>query len=526
MRTLHLDRFENEINDRVLERGSEYYLEGRVTPVQSDGGGCVFTVDGSDTYQVRLSIRGNSVDDYECDCPYDMGPVCKHIAASLYYLRSLSKQKSAKKKKVRKNSNPYERGIVSAIEFASYKGYIDWRSARELGETAEGMLADAESELECCNYRQCMDIAIPVMTHLCYALDYADDSNGDIGDPIRMAFDLLMRIACSDDLDSETRSALRLFCFESFTSNTFGSYDWHMGMMEIASELATCRGDADAVIQLLDESCPPANNGGDEYHRHFLYERAMSLILSLMKKFYSSEEIRAFRSQHLGIKDVRKDAINDTIESGAFEEAKRIALEGMELDAKDKPGLVPLWQNFLLRIAILQNDSESVIKYAELLWIEGYPYYRPEEGEVIIDYYSLLKETVGEKNWPGYIEQFAEQLRKKSSWYSDSYADLCIKENWWGKLMEHVAEQKDARYIKEYEKYLKTDYRDRLVELYLECVFKKLESGVGRPIYQEICSYLRHIKKLGRKDIVQEAIEDLRVKYPRRPALLDELDQV
>ena len=234
MRTLHLDRFEEEINDRILERGCEYHLEGRVTPTQSTGDDCVFTVEGSDTYQVRLSIQGNDVKDYECDCPYDMGPVCKHVAASLYYLRALSRQKSAKKKNGGKKSNPYEQRILSAIEFAGYKGYIDWRSARELVETANEMLADAESAFDCGNYRQCMDIAIPVMTHMRRALDYADDSNGDIGDPIRMAFDLLMSIACSEDLDSQTRIELRKFCFDAFTNNTFGMYDCHLGMMEIA----------------------------------------------------------------------------------------------------------------------------------------------------------------------------------------------------------------------------------------------------------------------------------------------------
>lgn len=34
------------------------------------------------------------------------------------------------------------------------------------------------------------------------------------------------------------------------------------------------------------------------------------------------------------------------------------------------------------------------------------------------------------------------------------------------------------------------------------------------------------MKKLGRKDVVSETIADLRSKYPRRPALLDELDNV
>lgn len=234
-----------------------------------------------------------------------------NVAASMYYLRSVSKQKSASKKKTKKNANPYEQQILSAIDYACYRGYIDWRGAKELGETAEDMLEDAESAFEYGNYRQCMNIAIPVMIHMCHALDNADDSNGDIGDPIRMSFDLLMRIACSDDLDSATRNDLMKFCFEAFKNNTFGSYDWHLGMMEIASQLADSRKAADAII-----------------------------------------------------------------------------------------------------------------------------------------------------------------------------------------------------------------------ELYRDCVYQRLEKGVGRNIYQEICSYLRHMKKLGRKDVVSETIADLRSKYPRRPALLDELDNV
>lgn len=528
MKTLHLDSFEKEINDRILERGCEYYLEGRVTPIQneSEGEDCRFTVEGSERYHVRLSRLGNDIHDYECDCPYDMGPVCKHVAASVYYLRSVSKQKSASKKKTKKNANPYEQQILSAIDYACYRGYIDWRGTKELGETAEDMLEDAESAFEYGNYRQCMDIAIPVMIHMCHALDNADDSNGDIGDPIRMSFDLLMRIACSDDLDSATRNDLMKFCFEAFKNNTFGSYDWHLGMMEIALQLADSRKAADAIIELLNEKCPAVSDHDRDYHKCYLHEHAMSLILSLMKQYYSCEETRAFRNEHLEFKAFREEAIRVAIADGSYDEAKRLALDGIELDSKDKPGLVSLWQNCLLHIAVLQNDTASIIKYAEMLWLEGYPFYQHEDGETVYDYYSLLRETVGEKAWPQYIEAFAHRLRKGSSWFSDSYADLCIKEKWWDKLLDYVAEQHDARYIKAYEKYLKAAYRDRLIELYRDCVYQRLEKGVGRNIYQEICSYLRHMKKLGRKDVVSETIADLRSKYPRRPALLDELDNV
>ena len=63
MKTLHLDSFEKEINDRILERGCEYYLEGRVTPIQneSEGEDCRFTVEGSERYHVRLFRLGNDI---------------------------------------------------------------------------------------------------------------------------------------------------------------------------------------------------------------------------------------------------------------------------------------------------------------------------------------------------------------------------------------------------------------------------------------------------------------------------------
>ena len=108
---------------------------------------------------------------------------------------------------------------------------------------------------------------------------------------------------------------------------------------------------------------------------------------------------------------------------------------------------------------------------------------------------TLLKETVGETHWSDYISSFAKRLHDQSRWFNNSYSDLCIKEAWWDRLLEYVKEQGDARFIKEFEKYLKKDYREHLIEMYAHCLYKKMDSGVtGRGLYQEICSYLRRMK--------------------------------
>lgn len=85
---IKLGDFEQQIDPAILKRGHEYFKKGYVTYVEDLGhGDYEAAVEGSDTYTVSLHIEGGEVTDYECDCPYDWGPVCKHVAAVLFYLQ-------------------------------------------------------------------------------------------------------------------------------------------------------------------------------------------------------------------------------------------------------------------------------------------------------------------------------------------------------------------------------------------------------------------------------------------------------
>lgn len=83
-----LDEFEHQVDETILERGFDYFEKRYVTDVTAVGDGMYeITVEGSDTYTVRLNIQGNIVTELECDCPYDWGPICKHMVAALFYLQ-------------------------------------------------------------------------------------------------------------------------------------------------------------------------------------------------------------------------------------------------------------------------------------------------------------------------------------------------------------------------------------------------------------------------------------------------------
>lgn len=51
-----------------------------------------------------------------------------------------------------------------------------------------------------------------------------------------------------------------------------------------------------------------------------------------------------------------------------------------------------------------------------------------------------------------------------------------------------------------------------------------MEYSRGRDTYREICNYLRRISNYGAKNLATETATDLRTKYRRCRALVDELD--
>ena len=100
---LTLANFELIIDPTILQRGQDYYADGRVINLEEfDTGYWLATVEGTITYRVTITIFLDGSLDWSCNCPYDWGPVCKHIAASLYAIEAAADPAPTKKSKSRK----------------------------------------------------------------------------------------------------------------------------------------------------------------------------------------------------------------------------------------------------------------------------------------------------------------------------------------------------------------------------------------------------------------------------------------
>lgn len=82
------NQFEQYIDETILKRGLSYFKNGHVSEPEEITVGVYETiVAGSEDYTVQLKIKNENIVEHVCTCPYDFGPVCKHIVAVLFYLQ-------------------------------------------------------------------------------------------------------------------------------------------------------------------------------------------------------------------------------------------------------------------------------------------------------------------------------------------------------------------------------------------------------------------------------------------------------
>lgn len=169
----------------------------------------------------------------------------------------------------------------------------------------------------------------------------------------------------------------------------------------------------------------------------------------------------------------------------------------------------------MLRIARKEKNYDLTVEYASKLYL--HPWH--EEG----DFYKLLKETVPATEWNDFTEKLAKEAI--ASGHKEMYADLCSRELWYDRLMEYVRENRSMSVLRKYEPLLLKDYRAEIIDRYISYANYLMTSTYNRNrnTYQEMCRNLQYAIKLGGEQKVVEAIKNLREKYPRSRALMEEL---
>lgn len=82
-----ISNFEKYVLPQILMRGEDYYESDAVLEIEEESPGeWIATVCGTENYEVTVSMEGNEIIAWECDCPYD-GNICKHVVATFLAIR-------------------------------------------------------------------------------------------------------------------------------------------------------------------------------------------------------------------------------------------------------------------------------------------------------------------------------------------------------------------------------------------------------------------------------------------------------
>lgn len=569
---ISLDNFEHQIEEKILKRGFDYFKKGCVTDVDEVGGGNYeITVEGSETYTVSLHIKGDTVCEFECDCPYDMGPVCKHVAATLFYLQKesletieLPVQKTSGKQKEMSASEQtkqllkllshdallrfvhdtcagdskfrqlfvakhihllypeskemYTKQVQALIKTYSDKhGFVSYRDARRLGNIVTEMAEEAMAALANGQTQKSLLMALAIIEEMSDLMNDADDSDGQIGASIEEAFSVLDALV-GLELSEIQHDELFDHLLALFEKNSLKGWDWHFRPIALAINLLKTDREKQRIKSALDKIKPNGKSWDWDYRK------TRELMLALIRKTENGEVADRFIEKNFSSNpQFRVELIEKALKAKDYLKAETLAHEGIAQDDKDAPGLADDWRNYLLTLYQQIGDTPNTIKFGRYFLVHS------QDGRYhpLKYYYDLLKSLIPKDQWAGYFDNIIVGIKNKNRWNDyDRISQLYIWEAQWDKLFVLLRQNVSFERIAGAEQYLSGLYSKDLANLYKDLIVFLLERNMGRSHYQTACRYIRRMIKLGTKPMADALVLDLKRMYPGRRALIEELDNI
>jgi uncharacterized Zn finger protein len=562
---ISLKHFESEIDEVIVDRGLSYWENGNVLELEQIGDGeFEAIVSGSEDYQVNIKLIGDKVQDFNCDCPYDMGPVCKHVVAVLYALKEgklngaekskiklKSKGKIAEKQSLKKQFEDTltRLGKDELVEwmrvwaekdelfrnyflarFAGNAGKIDIekyariltkksKSARrsygiddfedpvEYVSEAAQMLSHAENSFSTTGASEIISICFAVIKVVAPALTYSDDSDGEISDTVEQAMELIARTSEEKELSESIKKELFELCLRYSDTEGMDINCWDLDILGIAGSIISGQKEKERLFLILDRK-----DNADSWH--YINEQTAQIRFEVIERLDGKEAAVKYAESMIHLPRIRKQFVEQYIRGKNYSKAKELCEQGIILDQKHA-GIVNDWQEYLLTIAEKEKNIPEILRLATLLFLEKFN---------SKEFYPIIKKYTPVGEWKKKVEFLIQELNKEQA---DEYITwIYTEEGMLDRLLAFVKENPHPFNIEKFEPNLKSMYPEELKDLYEKAVRNCASHASDRRAYKECCRLLRRMKKLGDKKRVDALIHEFVTTYKKRPAFLDELKRV
>lgn len=534
--------WEEMFEPKFLSRGKAYFKDGCVTDLQYDDGILSAVVEGTEDYDVSITLENDIPSDMECSCPYaEDGNLCKHMAAVLYAYDAGNVKSQPKDRKQKPsvqeliaNAAPeilrsflcnavmhdkalcsdlelyinraageidltaYQKNIKTTIhQYEDRHHFIDYYHASGFIDEMMEYLDDDISDLLECGH-------IPEVFSLCNFLFKAvsdvdmDDSDGELTMFGERTAELWKEMIARAD------SVQKKEMFHWFYSHL---RDYVIDYMEdyITEVFFECFEEQEYLKQkigIVDKQI--AETTQTAYAFHHLILRRIRLMEQLK---VPSKEILTYCKEYESLSDVRKYLVKWYLSHRQKEKAIELLERSIMMD-QNYAGLV---KEYRIQLKDLYRKNGAKEKYCEHL------------RKLVTDFGDIaffreLKAYYSETEWETVRETIFTETK---SWYlNDFYAE----DQLYDRLMQSVSAQGSIYTVQRYEKVLAKQYPAEILQIYVNELEKAAAHPCTRKSYQEWAKTLTHMKKItGGADCVKGIVNDWREKYKNRPALMDEL---
>lgn len=566
----------------ILERGYDYYCDGAVENIEIGRDDLRADVVGTEDYEVEISLNDGKVTDMYCSCPYAAGGNnCKHMAAVLYEwtadimdedepedtdnedmdddedAESMDlfepavtvcdyKKKSAAVEKLVRSA---ERDIVQAFlvsvlaedkklllrfrnmvnkcatneDVEDYFEQIDEIADRYLGRDhfinyyqAYDFMLELEEIIDK-DVRRMIDngshiSAFHVMNHIFVLLGNVDmdDSGGETSMLAEQIYQLWLELLVKVNAQDKRKM------FIWFTTHMDGSViDYLEEYIEqiIMEEFKEPEYEQDK-LSFMEEMIEKAEKKDSGWSRDYAVGKwTVTYLKTLEEKNAPEDQLEEICKKYWNNSGVRRYYIDRYFEKKEYDRVLQVLDESIELD-KAYRGQVLEYNQKKKEIYRLQGNKSA---YIEQLWKLVL-----EQSAGDLDIYKELKAQYSEKEW--LIKR--EELFKKLP--ANAHIDRLYKEEkLYDRLLAYVLKSSGLYAVQSYENVLKKEYPKQILSKYQDEVNKMASCTGNRKHYADLVALLRRMKQIkGGSEIVETIVEEWKIKYRNRPAMMDELSKL
>lgn len=553
----------------ILERGYDYYCDDAVENMEISDDIIRADVIGSEDYEVEISLSNGEVTDMYCSCSYALdGRNCKHMAAVLYewseneveekkeeenaintdlfqpayIVNSYKKKLTAVEELVRGANEEDVRSFLAAVlaedeklllrfhniinkqvtreDINNYIRQVDFIADRYLGRNhfisyyeANGFISELEEIIDE-DVRRMIDngnylSAFEVMNYIFVLIgdvdmDDSDGGTGMLADRIyQLWLELLVKVS------SEEKRKM----FDWFTSHLDGSViDYLEEYIEqiIMGEFEEKEYEQ-AKLDFIEDMIARSERKDSDWSRDYgVGKWAVRYLEMLQEKKASDEQIKEVCKRYWKNSSVRRYYVDICTKKKEYDHVLQILDECILLD-KQYRGLISEYSEKKKEIYLLQGNRSAYIEQLWKLVLEHEPgnleLYRELKKQYTADEWLVKREEIFGK-LPAYAH--VERMYKEEKLYD--------------RLLVYVLNSPGLYALQEYEKVLKKEYPEQILNKYKDEVSKMAVHTSDRKNYAHLVSLLRKMQQMkGGSKLVEQIVAEWKIKYKNRPAMMDEL---